>query len=141
MGANYRKNNLYRLAIFVEIIIKKIKKVFIMKKIVIHLAVFTISLFFIQTAVFAQKKNGDKVVKLQTSAHTEMCKAKIEKTLAYEKGIVKSELDRETQILTVTYKPKKTDVGKIIKVIISLGHDAKEIVEVNCEGSTKQEVK
>jgi copper chaperone CopZ len=81
----------------------------------------------VNTTVYAQKKNKNSEVKLQTSAHSEMCKAKIEKTLAYEKGIVESNLDRESQIITVTYNPDKTDVKKIIKVINNLGHDAKEI--------------
>ena len=88
-----------------------------------------IALIFIQLTLNAQKKTDIRVVKLQTSAHTEMCKAKIEKTLAYEKGIVESELDRESQIMTVTYKAEKTNVKKIIKIITSLGHDAMEITE------------
>jgi copper chaperone CopZ len=81
------------------------------------------------TTVVAQKKQDQKEVKLMTSAHSENCKAKIEYTLAYEKGIVSSELNRETQVLTVTYKPNKISVEKIIKVINKLGHEAKEITE------------
>lgn len=100
-----------------------------MKTITIYLVAMTMSLFFVQSSVYAQKKYTKKVIKLQTSAHTEMCKAKIEKTLAYEKGIIESELDRKTQILTVTYNPDKTDVKKIIKAITGLGHEAKEIIE------------
>ncbi len=100
-----------------------------MKTIAIYSVVIILSLLFVQNNIYAQKTVDVKVVKLQTSAHTENCKAKIEKTLAYEKGIVSSELNRETQILTVTYKPNKTDVKKIIKVINDLGHDAAEIVE------------
>ena len=84
-------------------------------------------LFFIISNASAQKKTEYKIVKLETSAHTEMCKAKIEKTLAYEKGIVESDLNRNTHILTVKYKPNKTTVDRIIKIITDLGHDAKEI--------------
>lgn len=100
-----------------------------MKSIVIFSVTLFLALFFAQITVNAQKKGVIKEVKLQTSAHTVMCKAKIEKTLAYEKGVVKSELDRESQILKVTYKPEKTNVKKIIKVIKDLGHDAMEIIE------------
>jgi periplasmic mercuric ion binding protein len=92
-------------------------------------------LFLAQSAVMAQKKDQYRVVKLQTSAHTENCKAKIEYTLAYEKGIVKSELNIETQILEVTYKPKKTDINKIIKVINKLGHEAVEIFKKQVENN------
>lgn len=100
-----------------------------MKTIAIYSVAFILTFSFVQSTVKAQIKNEIKTVKLQTSAHTEMCKAKIEKTLAYEKGIIESELDRKSQILTVTYNPKKTDVDRIIKVIAKIGHDAKEIVE------------
>lgn len=77
----------------------------------------------------AQKELDVKTVKLQTSAHTDNCKAKIEKTLAYEKGIIESELNQESQILTVKYNSKKSDVKKIIKVIEGLGHEATEIAD------------
>jgi len=100
-----------------------------MKTIVNRSLTIIIALIFIQLTVNAQKKTDIRVVKLQTSAHTEMCKAKIEKTLAYEKGIVESVLDRESQILKVTYKAEKTNVKKIIKLITDLGHDAMEITE------------
>ncbi len=115
-----------------------------MKTTKIYSVAVIITLFFVQLSVYAQKKDDNKVVKLQTSAHSEMCKAKIEKTLAYEKGVIKSELDRETQILTVSYNPVKTDVSKIIKVITNLGHEAKEIIEKkeeNKKSLQKQEIK
>lgn len=76
-----------------------------------------------------KKKDNIKTVKLQTSAHTVQCKAKIEKTLAYEKGIIESDLDKKTRILSVKYKSNKTNVDKIIKVITDLGHTAEEIKE------------
>jgi copper chaperone CopZ len=100
-----------------------------MKKIAIYSTLLILVFILSPNVIKAQKNKEQKTVKLQTSAHSENCKAKIEKTLAYEKGIVKSELDRETQILTVTYKPNKTDVEKIIKVIANLGHEATEIIE------------
>lgn len=89
--------------------------------------------FFIFFSASAQDKKKDniKIVKLQTSAHTVQCKAKIEKTLAYEKGIIDSDLDKKTRILTVKFKSNKTDVSKFIKVIIDLGHTAEEIKEKN----------
>ncbi|NVO02941.1 MAG: cation transporter [Bacteroidetes bacterium] len=100
-----------------------------MKKITIYTSLIILVFILSPNLIKAQKNKEQKTVKLQTSAHSENCKAKIEKTLAFEKGIVESELDRETQILTVTYKPKKTDVEKIIKVITNLGHEATEIIE------------
>ena len=93
------------------------------------LIILIISFLLVYTSSHAQKKNDIIIAKLETSAHSDQCKAKIEKTLAYEKGIISSELNRETQILTVKFKRGKTNVEKIIKVINSLGHDAKEIDE------------
>lgn len=92
-------------------------------RIVYYVTIF-LTVIFINNQCFSQKKTDEKEIKLQTSAHTEMCKAKIEKTLAYEKGVISSELDRETQILTVKFNQKKTDENKIIKVISNLGHEA-----------------
>jgi len=71
-----------------------------MKTIAIYSVTLILTLFFVQSSVFAQKKEETKVVKLQTSAHSEMCKAKIEKTLAYEKGIIKSELNLTLQLFS-----------------------------------------
>jgi len=110
-----------------------------MKTILIYSVTIIMALFFVQSTVFAQKNGNTKVVKLQTSAHTKMCKAKIEKTYAYEKGIVKAELDRESQILTVTYKPKKTNIKKIIKVINGLGHEAMEITKKKDTGKADKQ--
>lgn len=102
-----------------------------MKLVLKTIAVIFLS-FSVLNSVNAQdikKDQNEKTVKLQTSAHTDNCKAKIEKTLAYEKGIIESELNQESQILTVKYNAKKTEVKKIIKVIEGLGHEAKEIPE------------
>ena len=110
-----------------------------MKRILI-LSTLIIGLYCLQKAAYAQKKDSFKIVKLQTSAHKEMCKAKIENTLAYEKGIIEPELDPVSQILTVKYKPNKTDVNKIISVVNSLGHDAVEIPETS-EKTTEDPLK
>lgn len=97
-------------------------------KTIIFTVFFTMFTLFI---VSAQKQSDPniKTVKIQTSAHTVQCKAKIEKTLAFEKGVIESELDKKTQVLTVKYKINKTNVDNIIKVITDLGHSAEEIKE------------
>ena len=45
-------------------------------------------------------QNTGKVgeVKIKTSAQCDMCKERIEETLAFEKGVKKAELDLETKI-------------------------------------------
>ena len=84
-------------------------------------AVVVISLFIASTA-FAQKKTEE--IKIKTSAQCEMCKTRIEEAMAFEKGIVSSNLDLEDKVLTVIYKTGKTTPEKIRKAINAVGYDA-----------------
>ncbi len=68
-----------------------------------------------------------KEIKIKTSAQCEMCKEKIEKAMAYEKGIKTFSLDLETKVLTVTYDDKKTNPDKIREAIAKLGYDADDV--------------
>lgn len=77
---------------------------------------------FLAPAAFAQKKTEE--IKIKTSAQCGMCKNRIEAAMAYEKGVVKSELDLETKELKVVYKTAKTSPDKIRKVLNDLGYDA-----------------
>lgn len=63
-------------------------------------------------------------IEIRTSAQCDKCKATIEKAMAYEKGVVKSELNVETSILKVTYKPGKTRPDLIRKAVSEAGYDA-----------------
>lgn len=90
-------------------------------------------LFFclINLSLIAQEQKEIKIIKFLTSAHSKNCKEKIEKTLAYEKGVIESELNTENQVLTVRFKPKKTNVENIKKIINNLGHDAELLIEID----------
>jgi copper chaperone CopZ len=83
-------------------------------------------MMFSTIGVFAQAKQEEEV-KIKTSAVCKMCKATIEKSLAYEKGIKAATLDVPTQIVTVTYNPKKTDAARIKKAINETGYDADQL--------------
>ena len=65
-------------------------------------------------------------IKIQTSAQCGMCKDRIEKALSYESGIVKSDLDLETKIVIVVYKPTKTNPDKIRIALSKVGYQADE---------------
>lgn len=69
-------------------------------------------------------KDGMAVAKIKTSAVCDMCKETLEKAMAYEKGVKKSDLNVESKILTVTFDPKKTSLDKIRVVITKTGYDA-----------------
>jgi periplasmic mercuric ion binding protein len=70
---------------------------------------------------------AQQVVTIKTSAQCGMCKDRIEKALAYEKGVISSELSLDTKDVVVKYKESKTNPDKIREAIAKLGHDADNI--------------
>jgi periplasmic mercuric ion binding protein len=84
-----------------------------------------IILLFIANSTFAGE--NPSVIKIKTSAICGMCKRKIEKNLAYEKGIEDVNLDIPSKILTVTYDAKKTNIATIKKIVADTGYDADEV--------------
>ena len=56
-----------------------------------------------------------------------MCKARIEKSLAYEKGVQSAVLDVPTKVLTVTYKADKTTPAALRTAVQKTGYDADEL--------------
>ncbi len=66
-------------------------------------------------------------LKIKTSAVCDMCKERIEKYVAFEKGVKKSNLDVESKILTVTYNPQKTTPEKIRLAVSKSGYDADDV--------------
>ncbi len=77
-----------------------------------------------------QKKTTKKkvaTIQIKTSSQCEMCKERIEKAMAYERGVKSAVLDVESKILTVTYKTRKTNPDKIRKVVSKIGYDADDV--------------
>ncbi|MBK6346450.1 MAG: cation transporter [Bacteroidales bacterium] len=66
-------------------------------------------------------------LEIKTSAQCGMCKETIEKAMAFEKGVIKSELIVETKILKVTFKPSRTSAEAIRKAVSEAGYDADEV--------------
>ena len=84
-----------------------------------------IAIFSILTMnAWAQKET----VKIETSAQCEMCKERIEEEMQFTKGVMAANLDVESQILTITFKSKKTNLDKIKRAISLIGYDADEIL-------------
>ncbi len=90
-----------------------------MKKLVLMFALIAISV-----VVKAQVEK----VEIKTSAVCEMCKAKIEKDLVFEKGVKSSDLNVDTKIVTVEYDASKTSPEKICERISKLGYNANTVV-------------
>lgn len=70
------------------------------------------------------KSDATAQVALKTSAVCGMCKARLEKSLAYEKGVQSATLDIPTQMLTVTYRPDKTSPAALRTAVQRTGYDA-----------------
>ena len=68
------------------------------------------------------KKNAE--IKIKTSAVCGKCKDRIERGMAFEKGIKDISLDVDTKVATVKYNPGKTTPDDIRKAISKLGYDA-----------------
>ncbi len=77
--------------------------------------------------LLAQGQGKITEIKIKTSSQCEMCKERIEKTLAFEKGVKKAELDLELKIVTVSYKKEKTDPAALRKAISKAGYDADDV--------------
>jgi cation transport ATPase len=86
----------------------------------------TILFLFIGIAAFSQSKKSEKVA-IKTSAKCDDCKERIEKALAFEKGVKDVTVNLETAVVTVTYIPKKTNPASLKIAISSIGYDADEV--------------
>jgi copper chaperone CopZ len=82
-----------------------------------------------QTAPVATKAqtSGTATAQFKTSAVCDMCKARIEKSLAYEKGVQSAVLDVPTKVLTVTYKADKTTPAALRTAVQKTGYDADDL--------------
>lgn len=91
----------------------------------------TISMFLLMLLIFTgnvKAQDSKKItVTIQTSAQCEQCKTRIEKALAFEKGVINSNLDLETKAVTIEYKKGKTDLDSLRKAIAAVGYDADDV--------------
>lgn len=72
-------------------------------------------------------KSVTQTVKIKTSSVCETCKATLEKSMAFEKGVKEATLDIPSKILTVTYDSRKTTPEKIRIAVSKTGYDADDI--------------
>lgn len=77
---------------------------------------------------YAQKK-VDKTVVYEVSMHCKSCKAKIERDLAFEKGVKEVTASLDEKMVTVKYDDAKTTPEKIAEAIKKLGYEAKVVEE------------
>jgi len=76
----------------------------------------------------SQTKPGTEKIQFKTSAVCDMCKARLEKSLAFEKGVQSATLDVPTQMLTVNFRPDKTNAATLRTAVQKTGYDADDQV-------------
>lgn len=77
-----------------------------------------------QTSPAAAAKTSPATVKFKTSAVCDMCKTRLEKSMAFEKGVQSANLDVPSQVLTVTYRADKTSEAALRTAVQKTGYDA-----------------
>jgi periplasmic mercuric ion binding protein len=92
-------------------------------------SVFVLIFLFLSVSpqVFGQKKQASETIEIKTTAVCGMCKDRIEKAMAFEKGVKNAHVNLATKILTVTYQAGKTDPAKIRAAVAAVGYDADEV--------------
>jgi mercuric ion binding protein len=86
-----------------------------------------LTIFLLGGEAFAQGNKFEEI-KIKTSSQCNDCKERIEEALAFVKGVKKSEVNVEKQIVTVYYKKGKITPDKIRKAISEAGYDADEVM-------------
>lgn len=91
--------------------------------IVVILAVFS----FGANQAKAQDSKKTATIEIKTSAQCGMCKERLEKAMAFEKGVISSDLNVDNQVFTIKYKTQKTTPEKIKHAISKVGYDADDV--------------
>jgi len=80
------------------------------------------------TAQEKKQQNKTETVEIKSSVVCGMCRDRVTKELAFEKGVTDVKVDTQKQIITVTYRTKSTDKETIKKAITKIGYDADELM-------------
>jgi len=70
----------------------------------------------------AQAQNGTDTLKLKADVTCQSCKNKIEKNMAYEKGVTMVNADIDKDIVTVVYKLDKTNPDALSAALTKIGY-------------------
>ena len=94
------------------------------------LTIIICALFTLSMASAQETKKKSKVVKttfLIENMHCDNCVKKIEKNIAFEKGVTDLKCDLKTTTVEVTYRPDKTTDEKLMEAFKKIDKPAKVI--------------
>ena len=75
----------------------------------------------------AQSTVNTVEIKIKTSVVCGSCKARVEKNMAYVKGVKAVSVDLASKDVTITYNPQKTTPALLKTAISKIGYDADEV--------------
>ncbi|MDR0427539.1 MAG: cation transporter [Dysgonamonadaceae bacterium] len=76
-----------------------------------------------------EKKDNKEIVEFYVAGmHCKNCQKKIEKNIAFEKGVIDLNVDLENKIVTITFSKDKTNIEKLQKAFEKIGY-ATEIID------------
>ncbi|MFV0539131.1 MAG: heavy-metal-associated domain-containing protein [Dysgonomonas sp.] len=76
--------------------------------------------------VQAQKPKSDKeTIVFDVSMTCENCQKRIEKNIAFERGVTDMKVDLANKTVQIEYKPSQTTVDKLQAAIVKLGYEVK----------------
>ncbi|MHC1704905.1 MAG: heavy-metal-associated domain-containing protein [Tenuifilaceae bacterium] len=77
--------------------------------------------------VNAQTKDDTKEVTIWASMHCESCKKKIEREIAFEKGVKSISVDLQEKTVTIKYLAAKNSEEKLVEAVKKLGYETKVV--------------
>ncbi len=77
----------------------------------------------VSTTATAKEKNRQTTV-FNVSIHCESCKEKIEKNIAFERGVKDLVVDVDAKTVTITYDTRKTRDEKLVEAFKKIGYEA-----------------
>lgn len=83
-------------------------------------------------AIAASAKTETKKVTFNVPLHCEGCVSKVEKNIAFEKGVKGLVCNIEKQTVEVTYLPKKTNVEDLKKGFAKIGYENVTLAKAKC---------
>lgn len=101
-----------------------------MKRIILALvAIITVS-------AFALAKTESEKVTFKVNMHCAACQQKIEKNIAFEKGVKDMKVNLEDKTVCVTFDASKTDAEKLKAGFAKLGYEANVEAPIACKDAT-----
>lgn len=88
--------------------------------------IFAMAMLACFTAAFAAKQTTHLYVPEMECMN---CQGKVEKVLAFEKGVRGLEFDLEKRMVTITYEDKRTDVAKLQEALVKHLKYKSEVVD------------